>query len=90
VIAHSAASRLLKKDDRVEAWVASSCEDMWPAAEKVVDALGRWPGAEEPDQAVCSPYFEIILSRKCMEGIDADGIRVSHSAMIPRCRSTQN
>ncbi|EED16326.1 O-methyltransferase, putative [Talaromyces stipitatus ATCC 10500] len=49
-IAHSAASRLIAEDTRVASWVGANVDDMWPAAEKVVDALVKWPLAEEPNQ----------------------------------------
>jgi O-methyltransferase domain len=32
-------------------WIGQSCEDMWPAATRVVDAMARWPGSEEPNEA---------------------------------------
>lgn len=52
VIAHSAASRLIADDPRVASWVGANVDDMWPAAEKVIDALTRWPRATEPNQTV--------------------------------------
>ena len=51
-ISHSAASRQIKEDMRVADWVGANFDDMWPAAEKVVDALAKWPLAEEPTQTV--------------------------------------
>ena len=63
MIAHTAASRLLREDERVNAWVASTCEDMWPAATRVVDALERWPGGEEPNETVsCALVFCFDIS----------------------------
>ncbi|KAJ9367330.1 hypothetical protein DTO282F9_7368 [Paecilomyces variotii] len=50
VIAHSAASRQIAEDARVASWVGANVDDMWPAAEKVVDALVKWPLAAEPNQ----------------------------------------
>lgn len=52
VIAHSAASRQIAEDSNVAAWVGANVDEMWPAAEKVIDALERWPQAEEPHQTV--------------------------------------
>ncbi|KAI8629700.1 putative O-methyltransferase [Xylariaceae sp. FL1651] len=49
-IAHSAASRQIVDDQAMADWVSSNVNDMWPAAEKVVDALAKWPLAEEPNQ----------------------------------------
>jgi hypothetical protein len=53
VIVHSAASRQIAEDSRVASWVGANVDDMWPAAEKVVDALVKWPLAAEPNQTVC-------------------------------------
>lgn len=44
VLTHSAASRLLREDKSVAAWVKTRVEDMWPAAIRVADALGKWKG----------------------------------------------
>lgn len=52
VIAHSAASRQLADNPQFSGWLACSVDEMWPAAEKVVDALTKWPLAEEPNQTV--------------------------------------
>ena len=52
VIAHSAASRQILEDEAMAAWVAAGVDEMWPAAVKVVDALKKWPQAEEPNQTV--------------------------------------
>ena len=52
VITHSAASRQIADDVRVASWVGACVDDMWPAAEKVVDALEKWPQAAEPNQTV--------------------------------------
>lgn len=53
VIAHSAASRQLAEDTRAAGWVAANVDEMWPAAEKLVEALEKWPEASEPNQTVC-------------------------------------
>ncbi|KAK7192329.1 hypothetical protein DPSP01_004918 [Paraphaeosphaeria sporulosa] len=50
VIAHSAASREIAEDEGLAGWVRASVEEMWPAAEKTVDALKKWPRADEPNQ----------------------------------------
>lgn len=52
VIEHSAASRQLADDPRFASWLACAVDEMWPAAEKVVDALTKWPLAAEPNQTV--------------------------------------
>lgn len=55
VISHSAASRQIADDPRLASWVGSNVDDMWPAAERVVDALVRWPQLDEPNQTVRDP-----------------------------------
>jgi hypothetical protein len=52
VITHSAASRQIAENPRVASWVGANVDDMWPSAEKVVDALVKWPLAAEPNQTV--------------------------------------
>lgn len=57
VIAHSAASRQIAEDSNVASWVGANVDEMWPAAEKVVDALVKWPLAAEPNETVCRTVF---------------------------------
>ncbi|RYC54100.1 hypothetical protein CHU98_g12107 [Xylaria longipes] len=45
-----AASKLIADDQAMADWVSSCVNEMWPSAEKVVDALAKWPLAEEPNQ----------------------------------------
>ncbi|KAI1433890.1 putative O-methyltransferase [Xylaria sp. CBS 124048] len=49
-ISHSAASRMLVDDTSMTDWIGYEVEEMWPAAEKMVDALIKWPLAEELNQ----------------------------------------
>jgi O-methyltransferase domain len=51
VVAHTAASRVLAELPLLQQWIGQSCEDMWPAATRVVDAMAKWPGSEEPNEA---------------------------------------
>ena len=69
MVAHTAASALLAKP-AMHHWIGVGSNEMWPAAVKVrcyypfnftwltdvqvVDALGKWPGSEEPTQTVSS------------------------------------
>ena len=62
VIAHSAASRQIAEDARVADWLGAHVDDMWPAAQKVVDALVKWPQAEEPNETAWDH------SRSCNSG----------------------
>jgi hypothetical protein len=52
VIAHSAASRQIADDPLLASWVGANVDEMWPAAERVVDALAKWPEAAEAHQTV--------------------------------------
>ncbi|KAI1286566.1 sterigmatocystin 8-O-methyltransferase [Xylaria venustula] len=49
IIAHTQASRALL-NPLANDWVASGAEEMWPASTKMVDALQKWPGSQEPNQ----------------------------------------
>jgi len=60
-IAHSAASRQIADDARVADWVGANVDEMWPAAERLVDALERWPQAAEPNQTVST----LLISCSC-------------------------
>ena len=51
LVAHTPVSRLLAEMPLLREWVGMSCEDMWPSATRVVDAIVKWPGSEEPFQA---------------------------------------
>ncbi|KAH0593368.1 hypothetical protein MHUMG1_08824 [Metarhizium humberi] len=50
VITHSAVSKLIADDSRVADWLGANVDDMWPSAEKTVEALVKWPLATEPNQ----------------------------------------
>ncbi|KAI1411891.1 putative O-methyltransferase [Hypoxylon sp. FL1857] len=50
VVAHSAASRQVAEDPAMADWVSANVNEMWPSAEKTVEALVKWPLAEEPNQ----------------------------------------
>lgn len=51
VVVHTAASKVLAETPLLRQWIGQSCEGMWPAATGVVEAMARWPGSEEPNQA---------------------------------------
>ncbi|KID63532.1 O-methyltransferase, family 2, partial [Metarhizium hybridum] len=50
VITHSAVSKLIADDSSVADWLGANVDDMWPSAEKTVEALVKWPLATEPNQ----------------------------------------
>jgi hypothetical protein len=49
-VAHTAASKRLS-DPLMKAWLGFATEELWPSATKTVDALQKWPDAQEPTQA---------------------------------------
>ncbi|KAJ8121801.1 hypothetical protein ONZ43_g1835 [Nemania bipapillata] len=50
IISHSAISKQISDDPNMADWVSANVNDMWPSAWKLVDALKRWPQAEEPNE----------------------------------------
>lgn len=67
-VAHSNASKLILEDAGMGDWFYSSVEDMWPAGQRTVDALQKWPAASEPNQTVsilCIDFYnnsQLIVS----------------------------
>lgn len=49
IIVHTAASKLLAEDSQMQDWVSVNCDEMWPAAQRTVEALRKWPGSQEPN-----------------------------------------
>jgi len=49
-VAHTPVSRALLESPLLLQWIGQSCEDMWPAATRTVDAMAKWPGSQEPNQ----------------------------------------
>ncbi|KAK5625638.1 hypothetical protein RRF57_001354 [Xylaria bambusicola] len=47
MVAHTQASRALL-DPVANDWVGLGTEEMWPAATRMLDALQKWPGSQEP------------------------------------------
>lgn len=50
MITHSAASKLLLQLPLLHQWIGVVCEEMLPSAVKAVEAIGRWPGSQEPNE----------------------------------------
>ena len=48
-VAHTAASKRLSHP-LMKAWLGFATEELWPSAVKTVDALQKWPDAQEPNQ----------------------------------------
>jgi hypothetical protein len=49
-VAHTAASKLLVEDPRMDSWVFFLTGYFWPATARAVDALQRWPGSQNPKE----------------------------------------
>ena len=49
-VTHTRASQALVKDPSLLQWVGQACEDTWPAATRVVDAMVKWPRSQAPNQ----------------------------------------
>ena len=52
-VAHTAATRILADNPGVADWIWMVCDEIWPAASKLLDAMEKWPGSEQPDECVC-------------------------------------
>jgi hypothetical protein len=37
-------------------WIEETCANMWSSAPRIVEAMEKWPGSEEPDQYVNLGY----------------------------------
>ena len=50
-VAQTECSRYLAANPGARAWLAQVTEDMWPATVRMVDAIEKWPGSEEPSES---------------------------------------
>jgi hypothetical protein len=50
-VSHTAASRLLAKDQQMRDWVGMNLEDFVPANSKVITAMEQFPFSEEPSES---------------------------------------
>ncbi|CAD6565805.1 MAG: hypothetical protein ASARMPREDX12_006780 [Alectoria sarmentosa] len=48
-VAHTAASMLLT-EPHMHDWMRTGCEEMWPAATRVMDAVEKWPASQEANE----------------------------------------
>ncbi|KAI9658190.1 MAG: hypothetical protein M1831_004037 [Alyxoria varia] len=48
-VSHTASSQALAENKDFRDWVGMVCEEMWPSAARVVDAMTTWPESEEPN-----------------------------------------
>ncbi|PVH96576.1 S-adenosyl-L-methionine-dependent methyltransferase [Periconia macrospinosa] len=50
VIAHSAMSNTISNVPLLREWIEETCENMWSSAPRIVPAVEKWPGSEEPTE----------------------------------------
>jgi hypothetical protein len=86
-IEHSAMSKLLATDPLLHSWIGLVCEEMWPPQQRVVEAMQKWPGSEEPQHtAYClanpgmTSYFQAMESSPERNRRFAEGMRYLQSA----------
>lgn len=53
-VAHSAGSRLLVEDPRMDSWVYFLTDHFWPVTARSVDAFQKWPGSQDPQEVSVS------------------------------------
>jgi hypothetical protein len=53
IVSHSAISKLLT-NPAINEWNGMVCEDMWPIADRTLDAMEKWPGSQEPNQTAAA------------------------------------
>lgn len=49
-VIHTAASKLLAEDPRLDSWVFFTTNYFWPATTRSVDAFQKWPGSQNPQE----------------------------------------
>jgi hypothetical protein len=66
-VAHTATSRLLAEDPRLDSWVYFLTDFFWPATARTVDAMQKWPASQSPKEVGASlwrdretSWFEVI------------------------------
>lgn len=69
VISHSAMSSAIANVPLLREWIEESCENMWSSGPRIVSAMEKWPGSEEPHQTAYNiahhtdlSFFENIAS----------------------------
>lgn len=50
LIAHTSISKALVEVPMLREWIIFACEEMWPPATRIVDAISKWPGSAEPNE----------------------------------------
>jgi hypothetical protein len=78
VVGHTASSRVLAQDPTLGAYLANSLDEIAPAAYKMVEAMERWPGSQEPNEAGWNLAHN--ESRPMFEAVGADQKRAGRFA----------
>jgi SAM-dependent methyltransferase len=78
VVGHTASSRALAQDPTLGAYLANSLDEIAPAAYKMVEAMERWPGSQEPNEAGWNLAHN--ESRPMFEAVGADQKRAGRFA----------
>ena len=60
-VAHTSVSRLLLEDEPMNNWVGYMCRDLWLPAARVIDAMKKWQGSEEPAETAVNLAFNQSL-----------------------------
>jgi hypothetical protein len=50
VITHTAISKAIATTPLLYSWLGLVTEEIWPASTRIVDAIEKWPGSEEPNE----------------------------------------
>ncbi|KAG6356245.1 hypothetical protein INS49_015632 [Diaporthe citri] len=50
-IAHTAASKQLLSNPKLQSWITSIAQEFWPSLARTVDATQQWPDSEEPNES---------------------------------------
>ena len=51
VVSHTQVSRLLVVNEAVRDYVGTVCQEVWPAATRIADAIEKWPGSRARDES---------------------------------------
>ena len=69
-LAHTAASKTIVEVPYFKDWIDETCTNMWASAPRVIDAITKWPGSEEPNETAFNlawnttlPFFPEISKR---------------------------
>lgn len=78
-VAHTAASRILAKNEGIRDRIWLGCQQIWPASALLGDAMEKWRGSEEPNETVNET---LILGEEQIEPSDT-ATRASISRITP-------